>query len=120
MFYILIFIGTILLGGIISILFLKNISIISIIKGFFYILVNLYIFIEILIVSNNDKSFPKKVLLCFLFSFIIIPLIYIPTISKYFLYDGKRFEGLFSDPNYFVNFQIIPTILILFYIIKDN
>jgi len=118
--YIVISIVIILIGTISSFIIFRDISIMDIIKGYCHIIANSIIFIEILILSNNDKVFPKKILLCFLFSLLIIPFIYIPEINKYFLFGNSRFEGLFNDPNYFVNFQIIPTLLILFFIIKEN
>lgn len=118
--YIIISILIILIGTISSLIIFRDISIFDITKGYCHIIANSIIFIEILILSNNNKSFPKKILLCFLFSLLIIPFIYIPEINKYFLFGNYRFRGLFNDPNYFVNFQIIPTLLILFFIIKEN
>jgi O-antigen ligase len=49
-----------------------------------------------------------------------VPFIYIPEVSRYFLFQGNRFEGLFNDPNYFVTFQVIPTLLVFYFILREN
>lgn len=119
-FYLLISAGFLLIGTTLGLIIYKNISIITGIKGFIYASINLVVLIEIILISNSDKTFPGKILLSFLFSLLIIPFIYISGINKFFLLSGNRFEGLLGDPNYFVNFQIIPTLLLLYFIMKEN
>jgi hypothetical protein len=115
-----IFFGAIFLGTISSLIIFKIVPRLDIIKGYCHIFANLVIFAEIIILSNYDKTLLKKILFSFLLSFIIIPFIYIRGLSKYFFYNNIRFEGILSDPNFFANFQIVPTLLILFFVIKQN
>lgn len=117
---IVLFFGIILISTTYSLITFKNLQILEIIKGLISISVNLFIFIEIIILSKNDNTLPNKILISFLFSLLIIPFIYIPEINKYFLFASSRFEGLLNGPNYFAIFQIIPTLLILFFIMKEN
>ena len=116
----LISIGLILLGTISSLIIFKNIPVVNTLKGYGHILSDFIILLEIIVISKYNRTFPKKILFSFLFSLLITPFIYISSVSKYILYGDNRFEGLLNDPNYFLNFQIIPTLLILFFILRDN
>jgi O-antigen ligase len=56
-------------------------------------------------------------------SLIIIPIAFIMQklgFIQHLMYDPTRFSGLLIDPNYFTNFQIIPTLLLLFFIMKND
>jgi hypothetical protein len=118
--YSLLSIGALLIGTIASWVIFRHIPVFAVLNGYFHILLNFSLLVEIITISNYDKTFPRKILLGFLFSLLIIPFIYVPTINKYFLHALGRFEGLLNDPNYFASFQIIPSLLILFFIVKEK
>lgn len=118
--YFSIFVIFIIIGMIYSFVIFDYILTIEVAKGLFHILIIFLIFVEIILLSKNNNDLPQNILWCFLFSVFIIPFIYFPDINKYFLYDNFRFKGLMGEPNTFSNFQIIPTILLLYFIIKGN
>jgi len=118
--YILLSVLFIIIGTISSFIIFKNVSHINTIKGYLYLFINFLIFTQIILLSKNNGALPKKILWCFLFSLSQILFIYIPEINKYFLYNDYRFNGLLSNPNYFSNFQIIPTLFLLFLLIDKN
>ena len=118
--YILISLIFIIMGTITSLIFIERIEIIPVLKGYYHIIINLIYVIEIFILSKYDDNLIKKICYGFLLSLSVIFLIYLPYTNKYLLYMGSRFQGLLNDPNYFANFQIIPTIILLHLIKKDG
>ena len=116
-------VGTNILGSILSLLSYKSLPLQYIVLNYGKMASCLIIFIEIILLSNQDKLLLKKSMLCFIASLIIIPISFILYKIGYMdhiMPDPFRFSGLLIDPNYFANFQIIPTLLLLFFITKDN
>ena len=119
---VLFWIGVNVLGSILSFIIYKNLPLQYIILNYARLASCLIIFSEIILLSEQDKLMIKKSIFCLLGSLIIIPMSFIfqKFGSQYLMFDPSRFSGLLIDPNYFANFQIIPTVLLIFFIMKGN
>ncbi|MEI7689098.1 MAG: O-antigen ligase family protein [Candidatus Nomurabacteria bacterium] len=120
---ILFIIATNILGTILSYLIYKTLPLRDVLLNYARLSSCIMIYYEIIIISQVDKTFIKKSIICLMGSLIIIPISHIMKkigIIDYLMFDPTRFSGLLIDPNYFANFQIIPTILLLYFAIKDN
>ena len=118
---ILFIIGVNIFGSILGLLIYKTFPLQPVILNYARLASCLIIFFEIILLSQQDKTIFKKSLLCLMGSLVIIPIAYVFQsigLVDYLMYDPSRFSGLLVDPNYFANFQIIPTLLLLFYIMR--
>lgn len=112
-----------LFGSFLSLLIFRDLYNQTIIFNYIRLILCLTIFTEIIIISKKDVLLLQKSMWCFIVSLIIIPIsfiLYKIGYMEYMMFDPFRFSGLLIDPNYFANFQIIPTLLLLYFIIKDN
>ena len=119
---VLFWVGVNVLGSILSLFIYKKLPYEYIILNYARLFSCLIIFAEIILIAQQDKSILKKSIFCLLGSIIVIPMAYIfqKLGIQYLMFSPSRFSGLLIDPNYFANFQIIPTLLLLFYIMRDN
>lgn len=112
------------IGTTMSLIFFHQLPYKEIIVSYTRIIVNCLIFLEIILLGGENKHFLEQVIFSFLLSLIVIPMAYIfpILIQNGLLLDSShyRFAGLFNDPNYYANFSIIPTIVLLFLFIKEN
>ena len=112
-----------LTGTLATILIFGNLPFRDIFISYLKIVVCLFNFISVIILSKDDQKFPAIILLSLLFSLIVIPIAYtFPSlVQNGFLLDNSnyRFAGLFNDPNYFSNFMIVPIVILISLFIKN-
>ena len=94
----------------------------EIIYEYIKLIIAILIFLLILYHSINNKIFVQKCLYASIASLSIIPFIYFPQlVYKLNLIDfHSRVKGLFSDPNSFANFMIIPASFLFYLIINSK
>jgi len=94
----------------------------EIIYEYIKLIIAILIFLLILYHSINNKIFVQKCLYASIASLSIIPFIYFPQlVYKFNLIDfHSRIKGLFSDPNSFANFMIIPASFLFYLIINSK
>jgi hypothetical protein len=81
----------------------------------------LIIFIEIIVLGYKDFIFLKWVIYAFLTSFLVIITPYFPDqFINYILEGSNRFGGLIGSSNFYPTLMILPTMIILYFIIETK
>lgn len=113
------FLAALLFASIVSLIYSSKIPYQTIVADYISLIGTLFLFLSIVLFSMDDKDFLKYLILSFILSLTVLPLMYLLD-YKTLTFSNGRFIGLFSDPNYFANFMIIPTSLIYGFFIKEK